>query len=62
MPLVAKKVTPRRNGSSNARGRSHGLITCSANVNVSIGANPYGVQEHAWRACEHAYQAYLGYV
>jgi hypothetical protein len=32
------------------------------NVNVSIGANSYGMEEHAWRACEHACKAYIGYV
>jgi Leucine-rich repeat (LRR) protein len=25
-------------------------------------ANSYGVEEHAWRACGHTYQTYVGYV
>ena len=31
--------------------------TCSANSHVSVGANSYGIEEHAWRACRYTCQA-----
>ena len=48
--------------SRNARDRSHGFITCSANSHVSIGANSYGVEEYARRACGHTCLGYVSYV
>jgi hypothetical protein len=42
---------------SSGRGLQYIEYTCSADAHVSLGVNPYGVEEHAWRVCEHARQA-----